>query len=127
MLRYFPAARRRRLAPLFLVLGLFVVGEFAHDELPRDQELRFELPERERPKIEALRVVYTSEGEVYGGLERHFPGAAPEVVGHTPSLPLGRYELSIELVRDDGGITHLERSFELPSEGPVRISLREER
>jgi len=127
MLRYFPADRRRRFAPLFLVLGLAVVGKFAHEELPRDQELRFEVPPEAAPEIEALRVIYTQEGEFYGGLERHFPSGAPEVVGHTPSLSAGRYDLAIELVRDDGGITHLQRSFEIPSEGPVRISLRGER
>lgn len=120
MLRYFPADRRRRFAPLFLLLGLVVVGKFAYQELPRDQELRYLLP---GPNVESLRVTYTAEGELVGGLERHFPGEAPEVVGHTPSLAAGRYDLAIELVREGGGITHLERHIELPSDGPLRIRL----
>jgi hypothetical protein len=124
MLRYFPPERRRRLAPLFLLLGLAVVGKFAYEELPRETEVRFVMPS---PHVQALRVVYSLGGEFYGGLERHFPSGAPEVVGHTPSLSAGRYDLAIELTVDDGGITRLHRTLEVPSEGPARIPLRGER
>jgi hypothetical protein len=124
MLRYFPADRRRRFAPLFLLLGLAVVGKFAYEELPRETDVRFVMPS---PNVEALRVVYSSGGEFYGGLERHFPSGAPAVVGHTPSLSAGRYDLAIELTADGGGITRLHRTLEVPSEGPARIPLRGER
>jgi hypothetical protein len=124
MLRYFPADRRRRFAPLFLLLGLAVVGKFAYEEVPRETEVRFVMPS---PNVEALRVIYSVEGEFYGGLERHFPAGAPEVVGHTPELASGRYDLAIELTGDDGGITRLHRTLELPSDGPASIPLRGER
>ena len=124
MLRYFPPDRRRRFAPLFLLLGLAVVGKFAYEELPRETDIRFVMPS---PNVEALHVVYSSEGEFYGALERHFPSGAPEVVGHTPSLAAGRYDLTIELTVDGGGITRLQRTLEVPSEGPARIALHGER
>lgn len=124
MLRYFPADRRRRFAPLFLLLGLAVVGKFAYEELPRETEIRFVMPS---PNVEALRVVYSAGGEFYGGLERRFPSGAPEVVGHAPSLSSGRYDLAIEITADDGGITRLHRTLEVPTEGPARILLRGER
>lgn len=123
MLRYFPPERRRRLAPLFLVLGLAIVGKLAHDEMPRDQQLTFVLPR----SAEGLRVTYTAGGELYGGIERRFPEGAPRSLVHTPSLSPGRYELSVELLSSDGGVTRLERSIDVPTEGDVRVSLTGER
>ncbi len=124
MLRYFPAERRRRAAPLFLAAGLFVVGKLAYDEVPRDRELRFVLPPT---PVAALRVTYSSDDELYGGLERRFPNGSPPEVVHTPSLSPGRYELAIELTSDGGEVTRLRRSVEVPSAGALRIPLASER
>jgi len=120
MLRYFPAERRRRLAPLFLVAGLFVAGKLAYDEVPRDQELRFVLPEA---GVQALKVTYASSEGGYAGVEQHYPNGSPRVFVHTPSLSPGRYELSIELIEPDGRVQQLSRSVTVPSEGALSIPL----
>ncbi|MDB4973586.1 MAG: hypothetical protein JWN48_1927 [Myxococcaceae bacterium] len=124
MLRYFPPEKRRRFAPMVLVLGAAIVGKLAYDEMPRDEELRFELP---NPNVAALRVIYSSGDELYGGFERHFPNGAPSLVSHTPSLSPGRYELAVELTEPGGKITRLTRSIEVPSTGALKIPLRGER
>lgn len=123
MLRYFPPERRRRLAPLFLVLGLATVGKLAHDDMPRDQELTYALP----GALSALRITYNDGEEQVVGLERRFPGGSPAFLSHVPSLSPGHYDLAIELVDQDGGVTRLDRSIDVPSEGDLRVSLRGER
>jgi hypothetical protein len=122
MLRYFPPERRRRWAPLFLVLGLIIVGKLAHEEMPRDQELTFALPS----SVESLRVTYRAGQESIGGFERRFPEGAPAFLSHVPSLSPGRYRVAAELVNHDGGVSRLERSIDVPSEGSLRVSLRED-
>ncbi|MDB4985503.1 MAG: hypothetical protein JWN04_681 [Myxococcaceae bacterium] len=124
MLRYFPPEKRRRFAPMVLLLGLALLGKLAYDEMPRDEELRFELP---GPNIAALRVIYSSGDEFYGGFERHFPDGAPALVSHTSSLSPGRYQLSIELTDPAGKITQLTRSVLVPSAGPLKIPLGSDR
>jgi hypothetical protein len=111
------------LAPLFLIGGLLIVGKLAHDDMPRDQELTFVLP----GSVEALRVTYSAGGEQIAGLERRFAHGAPAFVSHTPSLSPGRYQLAVELVGQDGGVSHLDRSIDVPSEGDLRVSLRDAR
>ena len=122
MLRYFPAERRRRLAPLFLVIGLFTVGKLAYDEVPRGQDVRFVLPSE---GVQAVRVMYTSRDEFYGGIERRFPEGSPREIVHTPSLSPGTYDLAIELTGGDGQVTRLRRSLTVPAEGATRIRLTE--
>jgi hypothetical protein len=122
MHRYFPPERRRRLAPLVLVGGLFTVGKLAYDEVPRDQRVRFVLPEH---AIDAMRVTYSSQNEFYGGLERRFPNGSPRELDHTPQLSPGSYRLSIELTAPGGAVTHLTRQLTVPSEGVTRIRLTE--
>jgi len=124
MLRYFPAERRRRLAPLFLVAGLLIVGKLTYDQAPRDQELRYLLPGSD---VQSLRVTYSDGEELYGGLERRFPDGSPRELVHTPSLSPGHYQLAIELTGSNGEVTHLSRTVQVPSEGAVRIRLTGER
>jgi hypothetical protein len=119
MLRYFPAERRRRVAPLFLAAGLLLVGKLAYDDAPQDRELHFVMP---AAHVEALRVTYTSGDELYGGLERRFPNGSPAEVVHTPTLSPGRYDLAIELTAD-GEVRRLRRSLEVRSTGALRIPL----
>lgn len=121
LLRYFPLEQRRRFAPLVLLLGFALVGKLAYEELPRDEEVRFELPSA---NVSALRVIYSQGDELYGGFERHFPEGAPALVSHTPSLAPGRYQLAIELSDRAGKIEHLTRSIEVPSAGALKIPLR---
>lgn len=123
LLRYFPLEQRRRFAPLVLLLGFALVGKLAYDELPRDEELRFELP---NANVAALRVIYSQGDELYGGFEQHFPRGAPALVSHTPQLAPGRYQLAIELSDRAGKIARLTRSIEVPSVGALRIPLRDE-
>ncbi len=123
MLRYFPPERRRRLAPLILVVGLAIVGKLAHDDMPRDQDLTYALPS----SVRSLRITYLAGDEQITGLERHFPDGPPAFVSHVPSLTPGHYRLAVEMVDPDGGVTHLDRSIEVPTDGDLRISLREPR
>jgi hypothetical protein len=133
MHRYFPggfAAARRRLAPLFLLGGLFVVGKLAYEDVPQERELRYVLPaggEAGAREISAVRVSYQRGDTSYGGLERHFPDGPPGEFSHSPSLPAGRYDLAIELTNRAGEVTRLSRSVQLPSDGPVRVRLTEAR
>ena len=119
MLRYFPPERRRRFAPLLLAVGVFSVGKLTYDQAPRDQEVHFVLPGTD---VQLLRVTYTQEDELYGGLERRFPNGAPRELVHTPSLSPGRYELAIELTRG-GETTRLMRALTVPTEGTLRVRL----
>ena len=120
MLRYFPPERRRKLAPFLLGAGLLIVGKLTYDEAPRDQEVHFVLP---ATRIQALRVTYSHEDELYGGLVRRFPNGSPAELVDTPTLSPGRYELAIELTSDTGEVTHLTRSLTVPTEGTLRIPL----
>jgi hypothetical protein len=120
MLRYFPAEKRRRFAPLVLLVGLLLVGKLAYDEMPRDESLRFELP---GPNVAVLRVFYSAGDDFYGGFERRFPSGSPELVTHSPQLAPGRYELAIELDDASGKTTRLHRSIEVPAAGVLKIPL----
>jgi len=122
MRRYFPADRRRRIAPLFLVVGAFTVGKLAYEEVPRGQDVCFILPDS---GVSAVKVTYSADQELYGGIERRFPEGAPRELFHTPSLSPGEYQLSIELTSDSGRITRMTRSLTVPSEGAARIRLTE--
>jgi hypothetical protein len=124
MLRYFPPERRRRLAPLVLAAGLLTVGKLTYDGAPRDQAVHFLLP---ATRIQALRVTYSHEDELYGGLVRRFPYGSPTELVHTPKLSPGRYELTIELTSDTGEVTHLTRFLTVPNDGTLRIPLTTER
>lgn len=123
MLRYFPARQRRRFAPLLLMAGLFVGGKLAYDEVPRDQPLRFLLPER---GVRSVKVTYLSEEDVYAAIEQRYPNASPREFTHTPSLAPGQYELAIELIDQAGRVRHLARSLRVPAEGDLRIRLEPE-
>lgn len=123
MLRYFPARQRRRFAPLLLMAGLFVGGKLAYDEVPRDQSLRFLLPER---GVRSVRVTYLFEAEVYAAIEQRYPNGSPREFTHTPSLAPGQYELAIELTDQDGGVRQVGRSLRVPAEGDLRIRLEPE-
>ena len=122
MLRYFPPEKRRRLAPLILVAGMFVVGKLAYEEIPRGQDVRFILPES---GVQTLRVTYSAQEELMGGIERRFPHGSPRELTHSPSLSPGRYDVSIELTTDAGQVTRLTRTLTVPSEGAARIRLTE--
>ena len=124
MLRYFPPERRRRLAPLVLAGGLLTVGKLTYDEAPRDQEVHFLLP---ATRIQALRVTYSHDNELYGGLVRRFPNGSPSELIHTPALSPGRYQLAIELTSDKGEVKHLTRSLTVPNSGTLRVPLTDER
>jgi hypothetical protein len=123
MLRYFPPERRRRFAPLLLAVGVFSVGKLTYDEAPRDQEVHFVLPGAD---VQLLRVTYTHDDELYGGMERRFPHGSPSELVHTPSLSPGHYDLAIELTRG-GETTRLSRSLLVPNEGTLRVRLEGDR
>lgn len=124
MLRYFPPERRRRLAPFVLAGGLLTIGKLTYDDAPRDQEVHFLLPPT---RIQALRVTYSHEDELYGGLVRRFPKGSPAELVHTTALSPGRYELAIELTSGDGEVTHLTRSLTVPNDGTLSVPLTGER
>ena len=122
---YFSPQLRRRLAPLLLVVGALLFGKIAHEEMPQEQLVRYSLSPAQQSTAQAVRVTYTSDGDVLSGLEQRFPAGAPAEFTHGPSLKPGRYNVSIDLIGRDGKVTRVQRALEVPSQAPARISLSE--
>ena len=124
---YFSPQLRRRLAPLLLVVGALLFGKIAHDEVPKDQLVRYSLTPAQQSTAEAVRVTYSTDGDVLSGLEQHFPSGAPAEFT-APTLPqTWTIQVSINLIGRDGRVSRLERALEVPSEVTPRISLSEAR
>lgn len=123
MPRYFPPKLRRRLAPVFLVIGLLLFGKMAYQEVPQEQRVRFVLTPAQQQNIRAVRVTYTEDEEVLLGWEQRFSGVAPPELVDTPSLRPGHYRISIELIAQNGQMTRLDRGLDVPAFAAPQISL----
>jgi hypothetical protein len=119
---YFNAQIRRRFAPLMLVGAAVLVGRFASDDMPRDQEVRLELGEGQR-EARTVRLVYTRKGEEITGVLVRYPQGAPALVVHHASLSPGLYDLAIELRYGDGRTEQVAKTLTVPSEGAVKLPL----
>jgi hypothetical protein len=106
-----------------MLLGAaLLVGRFASDELPRDQEVRLVLGNEQR-EARSVRLVYTRKGEEITGVLVRYPAGAPAQVVHHASLSPGLYDLAIELGYGDGRIEQVAKTLTVPSEGAKSISL----
>lgn len=101
------------------------MGKLAHEEVPRNQEVRLVLSGEERAAT-SVSFVYSQDGEQVSGVELHFAAGVPEQVVHTPKLRPGIYDLGIRLGYRDGHVEHAARSLTVPSEGAARIRFRGE-
>jgi hypothetical protein len=112
--------RRRRYAPLVLVLAVVVVGNELWSGMPRNTRLEYRLgPDHAR--VVEMRVVYVQDGEEIRGVSFHYPEGAPPRVAHQLELPSGHYEVSLELTDRDGKAVRVTRALRTPAEGVVRV------
>jgi hypothetical protein len=124
MLRYFNSRVRRRIAPVVLLAGVFVVGHTAKDEIPRTQEVLYVLSDDQR-KAESVRVSYAQDGETVTDIALRFAAAVPPRVAHSPSLRPGRYDVTIELTGRAFPGQVLSRTLVVPTEPRAWIRLEE--
>jgi hypothetical protein len=113
---------RKNLARGVAVIAILVIGGQLLSVLPREVQLRYALGPDHRA-VRRARIIYFHEGEEMHGLERRYALGAPPRIDHTVDLPPGRYEVRAELEGEAGLQRQLERSFEVPAEGVVRIDL----
>jgi hypothetical protein len=118
---YFSSTTRRRLAPVVLVTGLVVVGAYANREVPREQEVRFELDERHE-RAKSIRIAYMEAGEQLSGVDFRLTQSPRRVLVHHPSLKPGQYDVVITIESTEGAIQRLTRKLSVPAEG-VRYRL----
>ncbi len=123
MRAYFSRDIRRRIAPLVLVIGLAAVGGYASQELPREQEVRFDLTSP-YDSAKRINVAYIDGSEPLAGIEFHLADKPRKLLLHKPSLRPGQYDVAITIETADGQIASWSRKLRVPSEG-VRFRLSE--
>ena len=114
--------QRRRLASLFLVLGVLFLAQHLLSNWPREREVRYEL-DVDLQACEIARMDYLEGGESIGSVQLRFPAGAPPEVVHRPTLPAGRYDVSIELTFPNGTTQRAQRTLDVPVEGAMRVPL----
>ena len=90
---------RRKLAPILLVAALALIWLVFGRKAPADQVVHVVLGDR-APRITAIALRYTAEGETEAAREatfRYALGQAPRIVTHEPRLAGGDYMVEIEL------------------------------
>jgi hypothetical protein len=98
------ARTRGAVAKIGLGAGALVVAALCGRGWPKDREVRYVLGSR-APDVVELDAAWTDEatGEsVRDASFRYVRGRAPRVVVHAPSLPDGRYTVTVTLVTVDG-------------------------
>jgi len=117
-----PATWRKRVAKGALLIGALVVGGVVVRAYPRDVALRYDLGAGHRAFVE-VRLSYSGdEGEMAGASFRQ-PEGMPERLDHRVELAPGRYRVAATLVDDAGASRRVERPFDVPAEGVIRIDL----
>jgi hypothetical protein len=117
-----PATWRKRVAKGALLIGALVVGGVVARAYPRDVALRYDLGAGHEALVE-VRLSYSGdEGEMAGAAFRE-PGGMPERLDHEVELSPGHYRVAATLVDGAGSARRVERSFDVPSEGVLRIDL----
>jgi hypothetical protein len=106
-----------------LLGGALLVGRFAMDDMPRDQEVRLQLAQSQR-EARSVRLVYRRKGEEITGVLVRFPEGAPAQVVHKTSLSPGLYDLAIELGYGDGRVEQVAETLTVPSEGAASFPLK---
>jgi hypothetical protein len=95
---------RRRVARLLLVAGIALAASQLLGRAPSEQNLEFRLG-AERASVRRIEATWTPAGEreAAGGVTLRFAEGAPARVRHRVSLPNGRYELAVEVTRQERG------------------------
>lgn len=113
---------RRRLASVVALLGLAVLGLTLWPAVPKETELELVLGPDHAQVVE-VRVAYVQQQEELQGVRLRFPEGAPGVVRHRVSLPSGRFEVRLDLLRRGAPALSFVRTFETPADGVVRLHL----
>jgi hypothetical protein len=113
--------RRRRVAPIVMIVGLLVVGGQLFGVVPRETEVRYRLGP-EHGDVTSARIAYVADGEEALGARFDWHDGAPESVHHTVSLIPGRYEVRAEL-SGPGVARDVVRALTVPADGVVTIEL----
>ena len=112
---------RQRWAPAVLIVGLAVVIGQASTAVPREVALRYRLgPSHE--SIIALELSYRLGEDEMAGARFAWPEGAPRSVEHRLDLAPGEYQVRAQLTHREGR-RQVDRRFEVPSEGAIRIDL----
>lgn len=115
---------RKLIARLVLVAAVLVIGGQLFGAVPREVEIRYDLGPDHRSISEA-RIAYLMDGEEVKGVEFRYVYGAPAVVTHRLELAPGRYAVHAVL-RGEDVERQIERTFEVPTEGLIRIELFDE-
>jgi len=115
-------SKRKRFAPVVLVVGAAVVGLRTMDAVPKNTEITFGFGP-EHADVKAANISYLLDGEAAARVEFHWPAGAPKVVDHSVTLAKGQYEVRAEL--DEGPTNHVVvlRKLRIPAQGRVHIDL----
>tara|TARA_B100001750_G_scaffold235528_1_gene238240 strand:- start:2789 stop:3136 length:348 start_codon:yes stop_codon:yes gene_type:complete len=107
-----------------LVVGALAVGGVVFRAYPREVELRYDLGAAHRSVTE-LRLTYVGpEGEMASLTSRHPEGFPEPTFRHSVDLGPGHYAVEATLVGSPEN-RFVERGFDVPAEGLVRIDLSE--
>lgn len=109
-----------------LLIGALVVGGVVARAYPRDVALRYDLGAGHAGLVEVQLSYAGDDGEVAGVSFRE-PGGMPERLEHEVELSPGHYRVAATLLDGEGSARRVERPFDVPSEGVVRIDLGAER
>jgi len=117
-----PGSWQRRVAKGALLIGALVVGGVVARAYPRDVVLRYDLGTSHRSLVEVQLSYAGDDGEVAGVSFRE-PGGMPEQLDHRVELSPGHYRVAATLFDGEGAARRVERPFDVPSEGVIRIDL----
>jgi hypothetical protein len=115
-----PSGWRARAARIALVLGFVAAAAVLMRHAPAEQELVFRLDDGPGA-VREISATWRPEGdrEASGGVELRFDARAPRTVRHRVSLPNGRYDLDVEVVRQepDAALSHTTTTRRVNLEG----------
>ncbi len=118
-------ANRRRVARLVGVIAvLLVVGQLA-GAVPRATDLRFELMAGTTElDVAYLRVAEDGSAEELKSVRFGGPRGVPALIRHEVELSPGRYRARAVVRRGHEPSRVVERAFDVPADGVVRLDLR---
>lgn len=103
-----------------------MVGGVVARAYPRDVALRYDLGPG-HAGLSELRLSYLGEeGEMVGVTFRR-PDGMPERLRHEVELSPGHYRVAATLIDGEGNERRVEKPFDVPAEGVIRIDLGAER
>jgi hypothetical protein len=108
------------LARVVLVAGFALAAALLLPNVPADQDLVFRL-DGDPSLVRRVEATWTAEGEreATGGVRLGFEERAPRSIRHRVSLPNGRYEVAVQVVREtaDAALSHTTTTRRVTLEG----------